>query len=292
MAMSRHRPSTDDREHHESRSRAVRGCARLADSGPFNSAIFGVIIANAVVLGLETYPEIDREHGGTLAALNDVCLGIFVVELLIRLIAVGGHPREFLRSGWNVFDVVVIAGAFLPGLRENVTLLRLVRLARIVRVVRLLPDLRVLVLAVGRSLPGIASLMIMGAIAVYVYGMVGWVLFGDALPGEFGTIGDAMLTMFVALTGENIPDLLDRGVDASRWAVPYFISYVLVAGFLLLNILIGVVINSMEEAREIEAARERAERGAAPGDGAGPRERIAALRTALDDLERELAPRS
>jgi voltage-gated sodium channel len=293
---ARRLPSTDDREALGSPSRIVRTCARLADSTAFNSAIFVVIVANAVVLGLETYPSIERAQSDLLHLLNDVFLGIFVVELVIRLVGFGRRPQDFFRSGWNVFDFVVVVAAFTPGIRENATLLRLIRLARIVRIVRLLPDLRVLVLAVGRSVPAVASLFVMGLVVVYLYGMVGWVLFDDGMPDEFGTVGDAMLTMFVALTGENLPDLLARGPEVSSWAVPFFLSYAIAGGLLLLNILIGIVINSMEEARAIEDARERGERaehgeGAHAGPMPDPAARIAQLRRALDDLERDLQPR-
>ena len=297
MAHARRLPSTDDREELRSASRVVRTCARLADSTAFNTAIFAVIVLNAVVLGLETYESVERRHRDLLHGLNDVFLGVFVLELVIRLVAHGSRPWRFFGSGWNVFDFVVVAAAFTPGLRENATLLRLVRLARIVRIVRLLPDLRVLVLAVGRSIPAVASLFVMGVVTVYLYGMVGWLLFDEGMPDEFGTVGDAMLTMFVALSGENLPELLDRGPEVSAWAVPFFLSYAIAGGLLLLNILIGIVINSMEEARTIEAARERGEReeheeeGAGDGAGPDPAARIAALRRALDELERDLAPR-
>ena len=119
-----------------------------------------VILLNAVVLGLETYDSVEAAIGPALHLANDVTLGIFVVELLIRMAAHADRPASFWRSGWNVFDFVVITASFLPGVRENATLLRLVRLLRIVRAVRLLPDLRVLTVAVGRSVPGVASLAV------------------------------------------------------------------------------------------------------------------------------------
>jgi voltage-gated sodium channel len=270
-------------------------CARLVASTWFDIAVFAVIIANAVVLGLETYDGIEREVGGLLNALNDVFLGVFVLELAIRITAYGRRPQDFFRRGWNVFDFVVIAAAFVPGLRENTTLLRLVRLARVVRVVRILPDLRVLVVAVGRSLPGIASLSVMGILLLYVYGMVGWLIFADDYPDEYGSIGDAMLTLFVLLSTENLPRLIDEGLAVSGWTVLYYVSFVLIAAFLLLNILIGVVINSMDEAREIEWQRTQEElrRHAAethdPEDDrrAAMQQRLHDLRAALDGLERE-----
>ncbi len=285
----RHRPSTDDREAHDSRSAIVRGCAAIADSTAFNLFVFAVILANAVVLGLETYDSVVRRAGGLLDALNNVFLAIFVVELAIRLTGFGSRTRDFFRSGWNVFDFVVILASLVPGLRENTTLLRLARLARVLRIVRLLPDLRVLIVAVGRSLPGVASLVVLALLVLFVYGMVGWTIFDDHAPGQYGTIGEAMLTLFVTLTLENLPDQLALGRELSEWTIVYFVSYALVAAFLLFNILIGVVINSLEEARAIEHARERADR-LERGEPAEPviEERIVELRDALDRLEADL----
>ena len=280
----RHLPSTDDREHHGSRLAVVRTCADLADSTAFNVAIFAVIVANAVVLGIETYDDLP-----VLRTLDHVFLGVFVVELTIRLVALGPRPQDFFRSGWNVFDFVVVAAAFLPGLRENATLLRLVRLARIVRIVRLLPDLRVLVTAVARSVPGVLSLAVMTLLLIYLYGMVGWVLYGDRVEG-FANAGEAMLTMFVVLSLENLPAYIDDGRQVSDWTIPFYVSYVLVASFLVFNFFIGVIVNSMERAREIEAERDAAERAEHhdPPAEPEPRERIAAMRALLDELEDEL----
>jgi voltage-gated sodium channel len=284
-----HLPSTDDPEAHDSRHAVVRLCAALADSKAFNVAIFVVIVANAVVLGLETYDGVVRDAGGLLRTLNDVFLGIFVVELAIRLTAFGSKPRDFFRSGWNVFDFVVVAASFTPGLRENAMLLRLARLARVLRIVRLLPDLRVLTLAMARSIPGVMSLGVLSLLVLFVYGMVGWTIFGDDLPKEYGTIGEAMLTMFNLLTLENFPTYVEEGRRVSDWTVIFFISYALIAAFLIFNILIGVVINSLEEARAIEHQRERTER-LAQGGPAEPmlEERIAEVRLALDQLEADL----
>jgi voltage-gated sodium channel len=271
-------------------------CARIVASRWFDLVIFGVIVANAVVLGLDTYDKIDREAGELLRTLNDVFLGVFVVELGIRIGSYGRRPQDFFKSGWNVFDFVVIGAAFVPGLRENSTLLRLVRLARVLRVVRVLPELRLLIVAVGRSLPGLASLTVMAVVLLYVYGMVGWLVFGDALPDDYGNIGDAMLTLFVLLSLENLPTVMEQGMQVSDWAVPFYVSFVLIAAFLVLNILIGVVINSMEEARELEWERKQAERRTAAADSpdAADDRRVALLghlhelRQAVEALEQEL----
>jgi voltage-gated sodium channel len=232
--------------------------ARLVDSPRFTAAIAAVIVANAVVLGLETYPEAMAEHGRTLVLLNELFFAVFVVELVLRIASYGRRPQDFLRNGWNVFDLVVIGAVFIPGVREQAQLLRLLRLARVVRLVRFLPDARMLVLTVVKSIPSVASMVVLTFLLLFVYGMVGWSLFGEALPESWGTIGRAMLTLFILLTLENFPTYLAEAEPVSVLAVPFFVSYVLLAAFIVFNLLIGIVISSMEKAREEEDQRERA----------------------------------
>lgn len=275
-------------------------CRRLAESPRFDAAMLAVITVNAIILGLETFDSVEREHGPLLDTLNDVLLGVFVVELLIRITAHWPTPARFARSGWNVFDFVVVSASFLPGLRENATLLRILRLARVVRAVRFLPDLRVIVSAVARSVPGVASLAVMTVLLVYLYGMVGWVIFDEHDPDSFGNAGEAMLTMFVLLTLENLPDYIERGQELSNWTILFYVSYVLVASFLVFNLFIGIVINSMDEARKEEhrllrvAEREAADLSEDPIDNlvVTAEDRIDELRAALEELELELQARA
>jgi voltage-gated sodium channel len=275
----------------------ARACRRLTGSGWFDPLMLGVIVLNAAALGLATYEEIERSIGRELHLANDVCLAVFVVELLIRIGAHAERPGRFFRSGWNVFDFVVVAASLAPGVRENATLLRLARLARVVRAVRLLPDLRVLTLAVGRSIPGVASLAVITVLLVYVYGLLGWVIFHEHDPENFADVGQAMVTMFILLTLENLADYIAKGQELSEWTLLFYVSYVLIASFLVFNLFIGIVINSMEEARAIELRRARDRSGDADEveDGASRsvsvEARLGALRSALDDLERELGAR-
>ncbi len=276
------------------RARLGSGCRRVVESSWFDPLMLGVIGVNAVTLGLETYDSIDASIGSELHLANEVILGIFVVELLVRLGAHAQHPGGFFRSGWNVFDFIVIAASFVPGVRENATLLRLVRLLRIARAVRLLPDLRVLTIAVGRSIPGVASLAAITLLLVYIYGMIGWVIFHDHDPANFDDIGQSMVTMFVLLTLENLPTYIERGQDLSDWTLLFYVSYVLLASFLIFNLFIGIVINSMEQARAIEL--HRAERALLDEETANDEqahavvleERLRALRSAVEELEREV----
>ena len=270
--------------------------ARVVDSSAFTTVVVTTIAVNAVVLGLQTYQGVVGRWGDLLFVVNGVCLGVFVVELAIRMASYWPRPFAFFRNGWNVFDFVVILAVFVPGIRENSTLLRLLRLLRVVRIVRLLPDLRVLLLGVWKSVPPLASIGAVTAMILFVYGMVGWIWFGDELPEEWGNIGRGMLTLFVMLTLENFPVYMDEAMNVEPWAWVYFVSFILVAAFIVLNVLIGVVLNSMEEAREITRRQALRERYGVtrpspidPQAHAPVAERIAILRDALDELELELA---
>jgi voltage-gated sodium channel len=235
------------------------------------------------VLGLQTYPGLDSEYGYLLDVLNAIFLAVFVVEISLRVASYFPRPWDYFREGWNVFDFLAVGLAFVPGLRENTTLLRLARLARIVRVVHLLPDVRILITAVIRSLPPLASMAILTTLILFVYGMVGWQLFGETLPQDWGNIGEAMLTLFVMLTLENFPVYMEQGMEVHGWSWLFFVSFILVAAFIVINVLIGIVLNSLEEARELER-RESLQ----PDEAVPVLERIQYLRSALDQLENEL----
>ena len=258
--------------------------ARLVDSDAFNVAIAGVIIVNAIVLGLETFPTVMASYGDQLILANEVCYGIFVVELILRFASYGKRPQDFFKSGWNIFDLIIIGGVWIPGVRENATLLRILRLARIARLLRFLPDARVLIATVVRSLPPLMSIVVLTFLILFIYGMVGWAMFGAALPETWGTITRAMLTLFILLTLENFPTYLEEALAVTPWATVYFVSYVLVAAFVIFNLLIGIIIGSMESAREREALREAQESGVS-GDAAL---RIQSIRDALDALEADV----
>jgi voltage-gated sodium channel len=256
--------------------------ARVVDSQGFSVVIAAVIVANAAVLGLETYPSVRATYGSALVVLNACFYGVFVVELLLRIASYGRRPQDFFRSGWNIFDLVIIGAVALPVVREQAQLLRLLRLARIVRLVRFLPDARILVLTVIKSIPSVFSMVVLTLVLMFVYGMVGWSLFGTALPQTWGTIGQAMLTLFILLTLENFPTYLAEAENVSPFAPVFFVSYVLLAAFLVFNLLIGIVISSMEKARRQDQDRENVAGDLEVSD------RISALRELLDELEASL----
>lgn len=274
--------------------RIARKAHQIADSGRFQTFIASVIIVNALVLGLETYEALDDDYGSLLRGLNYACLGIFVAEITIRIVAFGTRPQDFFKEGWNVFDFVVIGAVFVPGVRENATLLRVIRLLRVVRLMSVLPDLRVLMRGMIGSLPPIGSMGLLAFLFIYVYGMVGWLLFGDDLE-QWSDLGDAMLTLFTILTLEGWNEELRQGMEVHEWSWAFFISFVLIASLLLINILIAIIIGAMEEARAAERDDELAQRikdaeaaGGEYDEQVETAKRIRALKQAIADLEEQL----
>ncbi|MFE7427951.1 MULTISPECIES: ion transporter [unclassified Streptomyces] len=248
---------------------AVRG-RRIVDSPAFTGTVFCLIVTNAALLGIETYSGVVQQWHGALKATEYAFLCAFTVEILLRCAAHADRPGDFFRDPWNMFDVLVVALAFLPFARENATVLRLLRLARVLRAARFLPQLRIVIVAVGKSLPGTLSFLLIGTLLLYVYAMVGWVFFADDNPEHFGSLGRAALSLFLLITLDGLGDAVREGLEISRWTIVYFASFVLLGSFLLVNLLIGVVINSLEEARELEMTREREENAAASGTAAIP----------------------
>ncbi len=253
-----------------------------------------VILANGIVLGLETYDDLSPA-GTALHGLELFFRAVFVVEIAVRLAAYGRRPQDFFRHGWNVFDFVVIAAIFIPGLHGDPALLRVVRVARMVRLVRFSPGLRTIVSALWRSLPGVTGFLALAVVTLYVYGMAGWLIFGNRYPEEYGDIGRSLLTLFVLLSLETLPDLIEQGMAISPWTLLYYVSYVVITVNLLLNILIAVIVNSMEEARRLEMTERLAPGYDEDGDGVPDEvdrialtQRLDDLRAVITELEREL----
>ncbi|MFG3701811.1 ion transporter [Micromonospora sp. NPDC047620] len=269
-------------------------CARIARSRPFEVLIVVVIMANGVVLGVETYPDLGAA-GRVLRWCEWLFRLVFVVEIAIRVLAYGRRPQDFFRHGWNVFDFLVTAAIFIPGLHGDSALLRFVRVARVLRLVRFSPGLRTIVAALWRSIPGVAGFLALAAVTLYVYGMAGWLIFGERYPEQYGDIGRSLLTLFVLLSLETLPDLIAQGMAVSPWTLLYYVSYVMITVNLLLNILIAVIVNSMEEARRLEMTERLSPDYDEDGDGVPDEvdrialtQRLDDLRAVIAELEREL----
>lgn len=256
-----------------------RAAARLAESDRFQNSIIAAILVNAALIGVETYPSLHDKYEDAFYAANQILLGIFVFELIVRLTAVGFSPK-FFKSGWNTFDFAIIAISFIPGLGSNATVLRLARLLRVTRLLRLMPDIHVLLDGLKRALPPAMSLVGLTALLCYLYAIVGWSLFHEQDPKHWGTLGESMLTLFTLLTLEGWNEIMADARAASPWGVVFILSFILVGTFVVLNLVIGVVITSLDEAYSSKRINE---------EGEDLVKSIDNVRTALDDLERKMS---
>lgn len=236
-------------------SARIKWLTRVVYSQPFELCIAGIILLNAVALALLTIPGIDGATRESLVRFDEIALWIFVCELIVRMISYGRRPWEFFKTGWNIFDFIIIGLS--PFLANQTLILRLLLIFRLIRIFRFLPEVRILTRSITRSLPPLMSMSVLIFLALFIYGMAGVYLFGEQMPEQWGDITAALTSLFILLTLEEFATYLVDGLAVSPWALPFYISYVFVIVFTILNVLIGVVLNAMDEARQ--ETRERDE---------------------------------
>lgn len=221
----------------------LRARARALIEHPrFDQAIIALIVANAVTLGLETSPAIVARFGEVLHAIDRTVLGVFVVELLLRLFV---YRSRFFHDPWRVFDFVIVGIALMPA-TGAFSVLRALRVLRVLRLVSMVPSMRGVVSALLAALPGMASIIGLMALVLYVSAVMATKLFGAIAPEFFGSLGASLFTLFQVMTVEGWPDIA-RGVMAqSPHAWIFFVTYLLIATFMVLNLFIAVVVNAMQ----------------------------------------------
>jgi voltage-gated sodium channel len=225
----------------------IKWLSKIVYSSPFELLIAFVILVNAISLALLTMPNPDPETKSVYESLDNFALYIYSIELGLRIISYGFKPWKFFSQRWNIFDFFIVALS--PLFAGQVVILRLLRLFRLIRIFRFLPEVKVLTSSVARSLPPLLSMGVLIFLALFIYGMAGVYLFGEQIPLHWGNISIALTTLFILLTLENFPSYLEEATLVSAWALPFFLSYIFIIVFTVLNVLIGVVLNAMDEAR-------------------------------------------
>ncbi len=214
----------------------------LVEGGPFDKAITGLILLNALTLGLETSPLPSPHVRAWLQAFDHLVLAFFVGELLLRGYV---HRTRFFRDPWRVFDLLVVTLALIPS-AGAFTVLRSMRVLRVLRLVSLVPAMRGVVGALLKALPGMSSIIGLLALVLYVSAVMATKLFGPISPELFGSLGASLFTLFQVMTVEGWPDIARTIMAESPHAWIFFVVYLLVATFMVLNLFIAVVVNAMQ----------------------------------------------
>ncbi len=227
--------------------------ARLAewlDRPAIRNTIIGVILFNAVILGMETSPGIMAAAGPLILALDRACLMIFVIEIALKLIALG--PR-FFRSGWNLFDFAIVGIALVPG-AQGLSVLRALRILRVLRIVSAAPSLRRVVEGLLTALPGMGSVFLLMSIIFYIGAVMATKLFAASFPEWFGSIGASLYTLFQIMTLESWSMGIVRPVlEVYPYAWMFFVPFIMVTTFAVVNLIVGLVVNSMQDAHAQES---------------------------------------
>ncbi|WP_292023083.1 ion transporter [Maritimibacter sp. UBA3975] len=212
-------------------------------------AIIGVILFNAVILGLETSQTVMDTAGGLIVALDTACLAIFVAELLAKLYARG---LRFFRSAWNVFDFLVVGIALMPA-TGALSVLRALRILRLLRVISVAPTLRRVVEGFISALPGMASVFLLMGVIFYIAAVIATKLFAATFPEWFGSLGSSLYTLFQVMTLESWSMGIVRPVmDVHPEAWMFFVPFILITTFAVVNLVVGLIVNSMQDAHAEE----------------------------------------
>lgn len=215
---------------------------RLIENARFERSITALILANAITLGIETAPPLAARFGESLYLFDRLVLAVFVVELLLRFFV---HRGRYFRDPWRVFDFVVVSIAVVPA-GSAFAVLRALRVLRVLRLVSLVPSMRGVVGALLKALPGMASIIGLMGLVLYVSAVMATKLFGAVESEHFGSLGASLFTLFQVMTVEGWPDIARGVMEHSPFAWIFFVVYLLIATFMVLNLFIAVVVNAMQ----------------------------------------------
>lgn len=222
--------------------------AHWVESKAIQNFIIAVILLNGLILGLETSDALMERVGGVLLFIDKLCLIVFILEIAIKLTA---YRLHFWRNGWNWFDFLVVAIALAPGTGPW-AVLRSLRILRVLRLLTVMPQLRKVVAAFVHAIPGLSGVIVVMAVFFYTMGVLATNLFGDAFPQWFGSLGGSLFSLFQIMTLESWSMGIVRPVmEVFPWAWAFFVPFIVIATFTILNLFIGIIVSTMQELSDL-----------------------------------------
>ncbi len=228
---------------------ALARLQRLLESKGMQRAITGLILVNAAILGLETSASVMAEIGPILLLSDRIIVGVFVVEILAKLLV---YRLGFFKNAWNVFDFTVVAISLAPA-SAAFSVLRALRVLRVLRLISVIPSMRKVVQALLQAIPGMGSIAALLGLLYYVFSVMATKLFGAAFPDWFGTLGASAYSLFQIMTLESWSMGIVRPVmDVFPFAWAFFVPFILVTTFAVLNLFIAIIVNAMQSQHDAE----------------------------------------
>ena len=228
--------------------------AEFVESKFVTLGITVLILINAVTLGMETDKEVSAQVGAVLNWIDRIILIIFTIEIALKFYA---YRLRFFRSGWNVFDLLIVAIAWMPT-NGALSVLRTLRILRVLRLISVVPQMRRVVSAIGYSIPGMVSVISVLGLIFYVSAVLATRLFGTYpdpnMQEWFGSIGASAYTLFQIMTLESWSmGVVRPTMDLFPWAWTFFLPFIIITSFAVLNFFIGIIVDSMQTAQKLEA---------------------------------------
>lgn len=242
----------------------IRFCQKIVSFKWFNYSIIFLIIANALILGAETYPFVSENYGTITSEITFYILVLFVIEAIIKITAVAPNFKRYFGNGWDLFDFFIVVFSVLPLLGHYAMVARIMRVFRILRLITVIPDLRLVTASLIRSLPGLGNVILLISVVFYVYAIIGFYLFRDHDPFHWQSLGMALITLFRVLTFDDWTDIMYNAMQVYEFAWFYFISFAVVTAFIVINMFIAILISNLgrlqkEEERSQQIPEEKSE---------------------------------
>jgi len=228
----------------------VDAIKRFSQSNVFEYTIIGLIVFTAGLIAYESFPQLmSKQLAHRFGILHNLVLATFIVEALIKIIAHSPRPWEYFKSGWNIFDFSLIVLSLLPIASQFAMLGRVLRLLRVLRLINALPELRIIVETLVKSIPSMFHITILMSILFFIYGVLGFHLFHEHDPTHWRDLAYSLLTLFRIVTLEDWTDVMYKAMELSPAYALYFVSFVVIGTFVVINLFIAVVINNLDEAK-------------------------------------------
>ncbi len=211
----------------------------------FNWFITGLIILNAILIGLETFPNIYEDYHSFFLVIDIIILTIFTIEVILKMVVL---KKSFFSNPWNIFDLVIVLGSVILYSTPFVSVLRIFRVLRVFRTITVIPTLRRIVAALFMAIPTISSVLLIMLIIFYVYAILGTSFYGDIAPEYFGDIFLSFVTLFQIFTLESWASGIFRPIFAEEplsWV--YFLSFIVIATFIMINLIVGEIVNNAQK---------------------------------------------